>query len=85
MVENETNLKVKCLRPDSRGEYIGDDFKCYYAENEIKMTKTIHGKPQKNGVIERMNMTLNKHATSLRIHTGLPKAFGHMHLTLWLI
>ena len=27
MVENETNLKVKCLKFDNGGEYIVDDFK----------------------------------------------------------
>ena len=31
-------------------EYIDDDFKWYWAENGIKMTKTIPGKPQQNGV-----------------------------------
>ena len=41
-------------------EYIDDDFKSYYVENMIKMTKTIYGKPQQNGVTERTNMTLNE-------------------------
>jgi len=27
MVENETNIKVRCLRSDNRGENIIDDFK----------------------------------------------------------
>ena len=41
-----------------REKYINDDFKWYYTKNGIKMTKTIPGKPQQNGMIERMNMTL---------------------------
>ena len=41
-----------------RKKYINDDFKWYYTKNGIKMTKTIPGKPQQNGMIERMNMTL---------------------------
>ena len=46
MVENETNLKAKCLKSYNRGKYIDDDhFKWYCIENVIKMTKTIPGKP----------------------------------------
>ena len=30
---------------------------------------------QENGVAERMNMTLNEHARSIRLHNGLPKTF----------
>ena len=75
MVENETNLKMKCLKFVNRGEYIDDDFKRYCAENEIKMTKTIPEKSQQNGVVGRMNMTLIKCARSMRIHVGLLKTF----------
>ena len=75
MVENETNLKMKCLKFVNRGEYIDDDFKRYCAENEIKMTKTIPEKSQQNGVVGRMNMTLIKCARSMRIHTRFPETF----------
>ena len=75
MVENETNLKVKCLRSDNGGEYIDNAFKKYCADNGIKMEKTIPGNPQQNGVAERMNMTLNERARSMRLHAGLPKMF----------
>ncbi|KAL6338219.1 hypothetical protein AAG906_018476 [Vitis piasezkii] len=45
-------LKVKCLKSDKVGgmEYNDDDFKWYWAENGNKITKTIPGKPQQNGV-----------------------------------
>ena len=66
MVENETNLKVKCLRSDNRGEFEDDNFKKYRVENGIKMEKTIPGKPQQNGVTEKMNKTLNERARSMR-------------------
>ena len=58
IIENETNLKVNCLKSNNKGEYIDDDFKRYCAKNEIKMTKIIPEKPQQNGVIEMMNKTL---------------------------
>lgn len=75
LVENETNLKVKCLRSDNGGEYIDADFREYCAVNGIKMVKTIPRTPQENGVAERMNRTLNERARSMRLHAGLPKTF----------
>ncbi|KAL2486271.1 Integrase catalytic domain-containing protein [Abeliophyllum distichum] len=41
MVENESDLKVKCLHSDNRGEYIDANFQRYYDENEMKMRKII--------------------------------------------
>ena len=39
------------------------------------MEKTIPRTPQQNGVVERMNITLNERARSMRLHAGLPKKF----------
>lgn len=75
MVENETNLQMKCLRSNNKEEYIDDYFKQYCVENGIKMTKTILRKPQHNGVAKRMNTTLNERARGIRIHVGFPKMF----------
>lgn len=75
IVENETGLRVKCLRLDNGGEYSDKDFKDYCAENEIRMEKTIPGTPQQNGVAERMNRTMNERARSMRIHAGFPNMF----------
>lgn len=55
-MENETGLKVKCLRSDNGGEY-DSKFKAYCAANGIRIGKTILGTPQQNVVVERMNMT----------------------------
>ena len=41
MVETETDLKVKCLRPGNGGEYINEGFNEYCAAHEIRMEKTI--------------------------------------------
>ena len=46
MVENEINLKVKCLQSDNGGEYEDAEFKKYCVENGIKMEKTIPRTPQ---------------------------------------
>lgn len=75
LVENETGLKVKCLRSDNGGEYTDSGFKEYCAVNGIKMERTIPGTPQQNGIAERMNRTINERARSMRLHAGLPKMF----------
>ncbi|KAJ0436933.1 putative RNA-directed DNA polymerase [Helianthus annuus] len=74
-VENETNLKVKCLKSDNGGEYIRKQFIDYCAKKGIKMIKTVPGTPQLNGVAERMNRTLNERARSMRLNAGMPKTF----------
>ena len=73
MVENETGLKVKSLRSNNDGECTYKEFKQYYDDNGIVMFKTILGRPQQNGVAERMNRTLNERGRSMRLHSGLPK------------
>ena len=74
MVKIETNLKVKCLRSDNGGKYIDEGFSEYCAAQGIRMEKTIPGTPRQNGVAERMNRTLDKHARSIRLHAKLPKS-----------
>ncbi|KAJ0589930.1 putative RNA-directed DNA polymerase [Helianthus annuus] len=74
-VENETNLKVKCLKSDNGGEYISKQFIDYCVKKWIKMIKTVTGTPQQNGVAERMNRTLNERARSMRLNAGMPKTF----------
>ena len=75
MIETETGLKVKSLRLDNGGEYIDGGFSEYCVAQGIKMEKTISRTSQQNGVVERMNRTLNKRARSMRLPSGLPKTF----------
>jgi hypothetical protein len=68
-------LKLKCLRSNNRGEYEDRGFKQFCTVNGIRMEKTIPKTPQQNGVAERMNITLNERARSIRLHAWLPKTF----------
>ncbi|GJV68833.1 putative RNA-directed DNA polymerase [Tanacetum coccineum] len=63
----------KCLTSNNGGEYSSREFIEYYAENEIRMLKTVPETPQQNGVAERMNRTLNERVKSMRLHAGHPK------------
>ena len=74
-VENQTGLKVKCLRSDNGGEYDKSEFKAFCAAEGIRLMRTVSGKARHNGIAERMNRTLNESARSIRIHFGLPITF----------
>ncbi|GKA04546.1 retrovirus-related pol polyprotein from transposon TNT 1-94 [Tanacetum coccineum] len=80
-VENETNLRVKCLKSDNGREYSSREFIEYCAENRIRMLKTVPKTPQQNGVAKRMNRTLNERAKSMRLHAGPPKMFWEDSVT----
>ncbi|KAH9299886.1 hypothetical protein KI387_044109 [Taxus chinensis] len=43
LVENETGLKLKCLRSDNGGEYCSNEFDDYYSKNGIRRKKTVPG------------------------------------------
>lgn len=75
MVGNEIGLKVKLLKSENGGEYKNEKLKEFCASNGIKLEKTISKTPQQNGEAEHMNITLNKCARSMRIHTCLPRMF----------
>ena len=54
MVKTETDLKIKCLKSDNRGEYIDGEFKEYCATHGIRMEKANPGTPQQNGMAKHM-------------------------------
>ncbi|KAK0593237.1 hypothetical protein LWI29_033337 [Acer saccharum] len=74
-VENETGLKIKKLHSDNGGEYEDSEFKRFCYLSGIKLSRTVPGTPQQNGIAERMNRTLTERARSMRLHSGLPKQF----------
>jgi len=75
MVENETGLRLKCLRSDNGGEYCASEFKEFCAKAGIKREFTVPRTPQQNGVAERMNRTITERARCMRLHSGLPPQF----------
>src|SRR4051812_48430507 len=73
MVENQRGRKVKTLRSDNGGEYTSTEFKEYLARHGIKHQLSIPGRPEQNGVAERMNRTLMDRARSIRLQAGMPE------------
>ena len=48
-VENQTGLKVKCLRSDNGREYEKLEFKAFCAAELIKLMRIVPGKARQNG------------------------------------
>lgn len=74
LVERQTGKKLKCIRTDNGGEYIGP-FNAYCREQGIRHQKSPPKTPQLNGLAERMNRTLVERARCLLSHAGLPRSF----------
>jgi transposase InsO family protein len=55
LVENETNLKIKCLRLDNGGDFTSNEFRDFCEEHGIKKQFLIARTPQQIGVVERKN------------------------------
>ena len=58
IVDNELDLKIKCIGYDKGREFILDEFFNFCEQHGIKRNFSIAKTPQQNGVAERMNITL---------------------------
>lgn len=59
-VENETDLKIKCLRSNNGGEFTSDEFNEYFETHGIKRNFSTPRTPQQSGVAERKNRTVQE-------------------------
>ena len=73
-VERETGKKLKCVRSDNGGEYIGP-FDQYCRTQGIRHQMTVKKTPQQNGVAERMNRTMVERMRCMLSHAKLPRSF----------
>jgi len=74
-MENQTGWKVKVLRSDNGGEYTSKEFKDYLASEGVKRQLSILGRPEQNGVAERMNQTFIERACSIRLQADMSEEF----------
>jgi len=75
MVENELDLKIKCLRSDQGEEYVSDEFFEFYEHHGIKRQFYVAGTPQQNVVVERMNRTVQQMARATFNECRSPNTF----------
>ncbi|CAI7805141.1 unnamed protein product, partial [Closterium sp. NIES-53] len=71
----ESGHKVKVIRTDNGGEFIGADFEAVLKKKGIQHQLTVPYNPQQNGVAERFNRTLQEGARTLLGCAGLPDPF----------
>jgi transposase InsO family protein len=57
LVENETDLKIKCLRSDNGGEFTANEFEYFCEAHGIRRQYSVARTPQQNGVVERKKQT----------------------------
>ena len=74
LVEREIEKKLKCIRTDNGGEYLGP-FDAYCKMHGIKHQRTPPKTPQLNGLAERINRTLVERVRCLLSQAGLPNSF----------
>jgi hypothetical protein len=75
MVENEMDLKIKCLRLDNGGEFTSKEFMDFCSEHGIKRKFSTARTPQQNGVIERKNITVQEMARTMLKYSKLDNIF----------
>ncbi|CAI7744549.1 unnamed protein product [Closterium sp. NIES-54] len=71
----ESGHKVKVIRTDNGGEFIGADFEAVLNKKGIQHQLTVPYNPQQNGVAERFNRTLQEGARTLLGRAGLLDLF----------
>eukprot|EP00253_Pinus_taeda_P027603 PITA_27603 len=75
LVENESDCKIKCLRSDRGGEFTSDEFFNFCEKHGIKRQFSTARTPQRNGVVERMNITIQQMARAMLDETETPATF----------
>ncbi|CAI7782383.1 unnamed protein product [Closterium sp. NIES-54] len=65
--QRESGHKVKVIRTDNGGEFIGADFESMLKKKGIQHQLTVPYNPQQNGVAERFNRTLQESARTLLV------------------
>jgi transposase InsO family protein len=75
MVENETELKIKCLRSENGGEFTSKEFMDFCSEHGIKRKFSVARTPQQNGVVKRKNRTVHEMARTMLMDSKLIDIF----------
>jgi transposase InsO family protein len=75
LVENETDLKIKCLRSNKGGEFTFYEFDEFCENHGIKRHFSIASTPNQNGVVERKNKIVQEMAKTMLNEAKLPNTF----------
>lgn len=82
LAEKQTGFKIKRLRDDKGGKFIGHQWDKYLKEEGIIHEKTTFDTPQQNGIAECKNYTLNEAITCMLAEVKLPRSYWAYALAL---
>jgi transposase InsO family protein len=87
MVENETHLKIKCLRSDNGGAFTSKTFRHLCEDHGIKRQFSATRTPQQNGVVERKNIVVREMVRTILKDSKLRDIFWvqEIHTTIHIL
>ena len=68
----QVNKKLKKLRVDGGGEFVGNKFRQFILETGMELEITAAHSPAQNGIAERLNQTLVECARAMMIDQNVP-------------
>jgi len=81
LAEKESDHKIKCLRSDRGGDFTSNEFFDFCEEHGIRREFSIARTPQQNGVVERMNRTVQQWIVLCLMSLEIPQPSGmKLHL-----
>ena len=72
-LSTQHNARIKCLRSDRGGEYLGNEFSAHLKKAGTVRKLTVHDTPEHNGVAERLNRTILEKVRAMLHDSDLPK------------
>jgi len=75
LAENESDHKIQCLGSDRGGKFTSNEFFDFCEEHGIRREFSTSRTPQQNGVVERMNRTVQQMARTMLDESGTPTTF----------
>ena len=75
MDENESGVKIKCLRSDNGGEFTSNEFNEFCEGHGIKRQFSTAKTPQQNKVVERKNKTVQEATRTMLNEAKLSDSF----------
>ncbi|CAI7761467.1 unnamed protein product [Closterium sp. NIES-53] len=72
---DESGKRVKAIRSDRGGEFLGAEFRSWLKRHGIKQQLTTAYTPQSNSVAERANRTIIEGGRTILVDSGLPLRF----------
>ena len=74
-IQNEKGFTISCIRSDHGREFVNVEFESFCDEQGIEHTFSTLRTPQKNGVVERKNRTLQEIERTILHENNLPNYF----------